>query len=168
AFRGPATDGVMVHHPMGGIASGTTSRMQLRTRAVRVNDTAAAEDVIVNTLPLMATPATPINHNAKTEPLGKQIMEGVTVEGTRTTVTIPAGAVGNDLAIDIVSERWFSAELQTLVLSKSNDPRMGETVYKLSNIRREEPARNLFEVPPDYTLKEEQPMFREFKYEKRD
>src|SRR5262249_12202747 len=32
----------------------------------------------------------------KTESLGRQKIEGVTAEGTRTTITIPAGAIGNE------------------------------------------------------------------------
>ena len=30
----------------------------------------------------------------------------------------------------------------------------GETTYKLTNINRAEPAKSLFEVPSDYTIKE--------------
>ena len=90
-----------------------------------------------------------------TESLGKQTIEGVVAEGTRMTMTIPAGKIGNEQPIQIVSERWYSPELQTVVLSKHNDPLVGETVYRLTNIVRSEPARTLFEVPSDYTLKEE-------------
>jgi hypothetical protein len=92
--------------------------------------------------------------NAKTESLGKQTIEGVEAEGTRTTVTIAAGEIGNDRAIEIVNERWYSPELQTLVMTRHSDPRFGETVYRLTNINRSEPAKSLFEVPADYTLKE--------------
>ena len=45
---------------------------------------------------------------ADSEALGKQNIEGVEAEGTRSTVTIPAGKIGNELPIDIVSERWYS------------------------------------------------------------
>lgn len=92
--------------------------------------------------------------NAKTESLGKQTIEGVVAEGTRTTITIPAGEIGNELPINIVSERWYSPELQTVVMTKNSDPRMGETVFRLTNINRSEPSRSLFEVPADYTIKE--------------
>ncbi|HEV2802731.1 MAG TPA: energy transducer TonB [Pyrinomonadaceae bacterium] len=88
------------------------------------------------------------------ESLGKQLIEGVEAEGTRTTVTFPAGMIGNERAINIVSERWYSPELQTVVLSKHSDPRFGETTYRLTNINRGEPSRTLFEVPSDYTVKE--------------
>jgi hypothetical protein len=88
----------------------------------------------------------------KTESLGKQAIEGVEAEGVRSIITIPEGKIGNDRPIEIVSERWDSAELQTVVLSKHNDPRFGESVYRLTNINRAEPAQALFEVPGDYKV----------------
>ncbi|MBI4877496.1 MAG: hypothetical protein HY822_22940 [Acidobacteria bacterium] len=90
----------------------------------------------------------------KTESLGKRGIEGVVADGTRTAITIPAGEMGNERPIEIVSERWYSPELQTVVLTRRNDPRFGETTYKLLNIQRAEPPRMLFEVPPDYQVKE--------------
>jgi protein TonB len=39
-------------------------------------------------------------------------------------------------------------------MTKHSDPRFGETTYRLTNINRSEPARELFEVPADYTVKE--------------
>ncbi len=90
----------------------------------------------------------------KREQLGHQTIEGVDAEGTRTTYTIPAGEIGNERDIQIVSERWYSQELQTVVMSKRSDPMTGETTYRLTNINRSEPARTLFEVPSDYTLRE--------------
>ncbi len=96
----------------------------------------------------------PNNANEVKEQLGKQNIEGVEAEGTRTTVTIPAGEIGNERAIEIVSERWYSPELQLVVMTRHSDPRSGETTYKLTNINRAEPAKSLFEVPSDYTIKE--------------
>jgi hypothetical protein len=91
--------------------------------------------------------------NEVKEQLGKQMIEGVEAEGTRTTVTIPAGEIGNERPIEIVSERWYSPELQVVVMTRHCDPRFGETTYKLTNINRTEPAKTLFEVPADYTIK---------------
>lgn len=91
---------------------------------------------------------------AKTESLGKQTIEGVEAEGTRNTTTIPAGQIGNEQPIEIVSERWFSPDLQTFVLTKRNDPMAGETVYKLSDITRADPDPSLFQVPAGYTVKD--------------
>jgi hypothetical protein len=94
------------------------------------------------------------SHAPKVESLGKQLIEGVEADGTRTTVTIPAGEIGNERPIDIVEERWYSPELQTLVLSKRTDPMSGDMTYRLTNINRNEPVRSLFEVPSDYKIKE--------------
>jgi len=90
---------------------------------------------------------------SQTESLGKQLVEGVEAEGTRATVTIRAGEIGNDRPIEIVNERWYSSELQTVIMSRQSDPRFGETVYRLTNIDRGDPDKSLFEIPGDYTLK---------------
>jgi hypothetical protein len=88
------------------------------------------------------------------ESLGTQFMEGIVVEGTRTTLTIPAGHIGNELPIQIVSERWFSPDLRVLVMSRQSDPRFGETTYRLTNINRAEPPPSLFEIPADFSIVE--------------
>jgi len=89
----------------------------------------------------------------KTESLGKQTIEGVTATGTRTTRTIPAGEIGNERPLEITSEVWTSPDLQILVLSKRTDPRIGETVYRLTNIQRGDPDPSLFQVPSGFTMK---------------
>jgi len=94
----------------------------------------------------------------KVEQLGWKLIEGVQAEGTRTTITIPAGQIGNDRPIEIVDEQWRSSDLQVIVYSRHNDPRMGETVYSLVNVSRADPAASLFQVPPDYTLQEKGPI----------
>jgi hypothetical protein len=91
---------------------------------------------------------------AKTD-LGTQTVEGVPARGTRITRTIPAGEIGNVQPIVITTENWYSPDLKVLVMSKSSDPRMGETTYKLTNIQRSEPAPNLFQPPDDYTVKDQ-------------
>jgi len=88
------------------------------------------------------------------ESLGQQTMEGVQAEGTRTTSVIPAGAIGNEQDIKIVSEIWCSNDLQTTISSTRTDPRMGTTTYRLTNIQRAEPSPDLFQVPSDYTVHE--------------
>ena len=88
------------------------------------------------------------------EDLGQQVIEGVVATGTRTTTTIAAGSIGNEQPILIVSEQWFSPDLKVLVMTKHSDPRTGETTYRLTNIVQTEPARSLFEVPADYTIKD--------------
>lgn len=92
------------------------------------------------------------NSQVSTEDLGSQPMEGIFVKGVRTTHTIPAGQIGNDKAIEIVTEVWTSPDLKTVVYSKRNDPRMGEQVFQLKNIVRAEPDASLFSVPADFKM----------------
>lgn len=86
------------------------------------------------------------------EDLGSQTMEGVLVSGVRTTHTIPAGQIGNDRPITIVTEVWTSPDLKTVVYSKRSDPRMGEQTFRLTNIVRTEPNPSLFTVPADFKI----------------
>jgi hypothetical protein len=87
-----------------------------------------------------------------TENLGSQTLEGVLVTGERTTHAIPAGEIGNEKPISIVTEVWTSPDLKTVVYSKRSDPRMGEQTFKLTNISRGEPDESLFTVPADFKL----------------
>ena len=92
------------------------------------------------------------SQNVKTESLGTQTMEGVQAQGTRTTMTIPAGQIGNDQPIQIVTERWYSPDLQATILVKHSDPRTGDTTTRYTNISRAEPVPTLFQVPADYKV----------------
>ena len=87
-----------------------------------------------------------------TEDLGTQTMEGLLVSGVRTTRTIPAGEIGNEKPISIVTEVWTSPDLKTIVYSKRSDPRMGEQTFKLTNVVRAEPDASLFTVPAEFKV----------------
>jgi hypothetical protein len=89
---------------------------------------------------------------SKQENLGQTTVEGIMANGVRSTTVVPAGAMGNERPITITDEKWYSPELQTTVLSKHSDPRMGETTFRLTNISRSEPPASLFQVPPDYQI----------------
>jgi hypothetical protein len=90
--------------------------------------------------------------NVKTEQLGRRTMAGLPADGTRTTFTIPAGQMGNEQPMQIVSEVWYSQDLQATVFSKHLDPRSGETVFRLTDISRSEPPASLFQPPADYQV----------------
>jgi hypothetical protein len=92
--------------------------------------------------------------NAATKDLGTREIEGVKAEGKLRSYEIPAGEVGNRNPITVSDESWYSPELQVTLLTKHSDPRVGETTYRLTSIRREEPAAALFAVPSDYTVKD--------------
>jgi len=100
------------------------------------------------------------NYATRVEELGVQTIEGVSAEGKRTITTIPVGAIGNERAIDIVYERWFSKDLDLIISSKHSDPRFGDQIFKLTNIMRAEPDSALFTVPADFKMVfEEYPKF---------
>jgi hypothetical protein len=101
---------------------------------------------------LISTRVVSPTENARSESLGSQTMEGLLVNGVRTTHTIPAGEIGNAKPIEVISEVWSSPELKTVVYSKLSDPRTGEHIFQLTNIMRSEPDPSLFIVPADFQM----------------
>jgi hypothetical protein len=89
--------------------------------------------------------------DVRDEPLGTRRIAGVETTGRRITIVVPPGYQGYDQAIEMVDERWESAELQLLIQSRHSDSR-STIEYRLSNIRRTEPPVQLFEFPADYTV----------------
>ena len=128
----------------------------IAAEAAVVAERAAALAAPVAAVGLADTGVYAVGQNSKwetrTEELGTQNIEGVDAEGTRTITTIPAGAIGNERPIEITYEKWYSKELQIVVMSKHNDPRFGEQTYRLTNIVRSEPDPSLFSLPHGYRL----------------
>jgi hypothetical protein len=89
---------------------------------------------------------------AAQESLGLSTIEGQSVEGTRYTRQIPAGAFGNDNLLVITEEIWFSPTLQVNILMKQFDPRFGTVTMKLTNIQAGEPAPEMFQLPEGYQV----------------
>jgi TonB family protein len=135
----------------GGSAKAATARVMTQTPS---GEPVMGGNVIMRTTAVAGDHKELPNFKGAQESLGSQSVEGVMAEGTRTTVTIPAGAMGNERPLQIVSERWYSAELQTVVMTRHSDPRFGETTYRLTNISRGEPDHSLFEVPAGYNVTE--------------
>jgi hypothetical protein len=147
ARAGGQARAIMIHDPVAGVsyaldpASKTGTSIQIRARQ-------AGSEGFKQTRERRASTA------AKTEDLGTQVIQGVSAQGTRVTRAIAAGQEGNEKEIDIVTETWYSADLQVVVQSKTSDPRFGETVYQLTGLNRAEPDPALFAVPSGYTLQE--------------
>jgi hypothetical protein len=89
------------------------------------------------------------------ESLGPKLMEGLLVTGRRITQTIPVGAEGNDRVLMVVREIWESYDLGITLLRKSFDPRSGDSIKRMTNLKQTEPDAALFQVPTNYTVKEE-------------
>ncbi|HEY7403185.1 MAG TPA: hypothetical protein VIB39_06665 [Candidatus Angelobacter sp.] len=98
----------------------------------------------------------PIAREHSREDLGTMEIEGFTVKGTRITTTTPAGAMGNDKPMTSTMERWSSEDLKMDLVIKSNSPESGQHVRRLVNIRSGDPDPLLFQVPVDYTVKDQQ------------
>lgn len=92
------------------------------------------------------------SENMQHEELGVQSLNGILATGTRNTLTIPQGQIGNNRDIHVVNERWYSDDLQMLVKTVNSDPRFGENTYQFINVSRDEPDASLFQIPPEYTV----------------
>ncbi len=82
-----------------------------------------------------------------TDPATKTVYPADDRQATR---TVPAGAIGNQFALTITSERWTSTALDVLLEATHTDPRFGTTTYQLSNIGQS-PAASLFTPDPSFT-----------------
>jgi len=105
-------------------------------------------------LPPLTLPMLP-RGKGETKSLGTRDIDGIKAEGTMTSHTIPAGQIGNEKPIVVTSERWFSPDLFIVVYAKTSDPRAGETIYRVTNVKRGEPPAELFKVPADYRTRGE-------------
>lgn len=111
------------------------------------------------TASLKVAPAPGIRPQFSSESLGTQSIEDLLADGRKTTMTIPAGAEGNDRPIVSTTETWVSQDLKVAILSKHSDPRNGDNITKLTNISRAEPDPALFAPPPDYKIADEEGQF---------
>jgi hypothetical protein len=85
--------------------------------------------------------------------LEPQEMEGILVTGTQTKWAIPAGVEGNDRDLMVIQEIWTSLEMGITLLDKNSDPRSGNRESRMTNLKQAEPDAALFQVPADYTIK---------------
>ncbi len=100
-------------------------------------------------------PAAMMRPQISSESLGTKTIDGVLVLGTLMKMTYPAGMMGNDKPIVTTTESWHSPELKVTVMSRTSDPRSGETIRGLTNINRAEPNPALFQIPRDYRVVDE-------------
>ena len=94
---------------------------------------------------------------ATQEQLGSKAVNGLQAEGVRVTRTIASGQIGNDKPIEVVTERWYSPELQIAVMTVHTDPMMGTMTTKLVNVTKGDPDATLFQIPPDYKVENGKP-----------
>jgi hypothetical protein len=89
---------------------------------------------------------------AKAEELGTQIMEGLTVKGTKITTPLAPAAGANKQARTLITSAWVSEELHITVLTEYDEAPENHRTIRLVNIVRTEPEAGLFEIPPGYAV----------------
>ena len=95
---------------------------------------------------------------SETVSLGTDVIDALTVEGTRETTTIAAGAYGNSEAMVTSKEVWHSPELDLDISITRTDPRIGTSTRKITEISRNEPDPEYFAIPADYKLLDNRPL----------
>ena len=80
--------------------------------------------------------------------LGTRTIEGLEAVGTRETVTIQTGVIGNNAPIDSTKEFWFSPKLDLNLQVLRLDPLHGDQLFNVTDLRLSEPDARLFVLPP--------------------
>ncbi len=93
-----------------------------------------------------------LSKSVQQEQLGTKTIVGFQAEGMKVTRTIAAGEIGNEKPIEVVTERWFSTDLELPLLIIHTDPMMGTATIKVASVTRGDPDASLFQVPSDYKL----------------
>ncbi len=165
----PEKGQILIMDPVAGVRitlnASTKTAMRMRARAAGASRSptvwatqlklqAAAMREDAEKMMAEARASSKTKNQANTEDLGFQMQNGVMAQGTRSTITIPQGQIGNSRDIHVVNERWYSKDLQMIVKSINSDPRFGVTTFELTNISQNAPDPTLFQVPTGYTLNE--------------
>jgi hypothetical protein len=95
-------------------------------------------------------PQSQLNPQVTVEDLGSTTLADIDVRGTRRTLTIPAQASGTGAVLTVVDEYWYSDDLHVNIVLRHSDPRIGVETITLSDIKREEPAPEFFQIPQGY------------------
>lgn len=86
------------------------------------------------------------------ESIGDNVLESMNVTGTRESRTYPSGVAGNTEPIAVTKEIWFSPQLQVNLSVVRNDPRTGIESLKITELKLDEPAASLFDIPDGYKV----------------
>ena len=93
----------------------------------------------------------PGKQTTKTESLGKQTIEGIEFEGTRTTTT-----VDDQPSLIGIYDEWTAGQLGLFGLIKSSGPDL-EITAKIRNLDRDDPDPARFTPPADYDIRDLNP-----------
>lgn len=113
------------------------TRCELRNYEVRVADPA-----------VLAGANAKGSGNLSQTNLGTKIIEGLDAVGTRETITIQPGVIGNSASVENTKEFWYSAQLGLNLRVLRLDPLHGDQSLAVTNIKLSEPDPQLFVLPP--------------------
>lgn len=103
-------------------------------------------------------PAGPLDNGTRyltRKSLGTDTVDDLNVVGTRETVTINAGVIGNSQPVVTTREFWYSSDLEINLSVTRKDPREGTQVIQLIDLSRSEPDPELFRVPSDFVIEDQ-------------
>jgi hypothetical protein len=89
------------------------------------------------------------------EALGSDSIDNLNVTGTRETITIAPGVVGNNLPLVTTREFWYSPELEVNLAVTRKDPRVGTQTIHVVDLSRAEPDPAMFQAPANYVVEEQ-------------
>ncbi len=132
---------------------GTSTVLDVAAKSVTVFHLSSVSPVTTNNVKLMAPlPAGRASVKHLTPPgseeLGEMMVEGFAATGSRRTSTAK-GALPN-----VVTESWFSKVLKVDLLVSRQGPHSVSRTTRLTNITPGEPDPTVFQVPADYTVRD--------------
>jgi hypothetical protein len=86
------------------------------------------------------------------ESIGSDVIDGLDVVGSRETISLNPGVVGNSQPLISTREFWYSPELQVNLAITRKDPREGTQVIRVGDLSRNDPDPTLFQIPPGFKL----------------
>jgi hypothetical protein len=89
------------------------------------------------------------------EDLGLSSSNGVETTGYRETTTLNPGVLGNDKAMVITREFWYSSRLGINLISKVDDPQSGKQSFVATDLTTSETDPSLFTLPEGYKVVDE-------------
>ena len=87
--------------------------------------------------------------------LGAQLLDGVELHGLRKSRTVAATVSGTGKPLVIEDDYWYSTELALDMIIRHADPRTGEQIVAVTEVKRGEPDPQMFAVPTGYKVVDE-------------
>jgi len=88
---------------------------------------------------------------AQNQDLGQRSIDGYSVTGSRLSLLFPAGTKRPAQDVTETRDTWFSSDLQTVLLTETNDSLGNSSSTALTHIKLGEPDPTLFTIPGNYS-----------------